>query len=99
MKRVRTILLLALCALSLVTTGALWRAHGLAQEYAAELEAAWQIVGDVARQVGCQGALAGADKLADAIQDVASCAAQRAVIVPRIHHLEPTLEPHVEALR
>ena len=99
MKRVRTILLLALCALSLVTTGALWRTHWLAQDYAAELEAAWRIVRDLATQVGCQAALAGADRLADAIQDVASCAAQRALIVPRIHHLEPTLEPHVEALR
>ena len=99
MKRVRTILLLASFALSLVTTGALWRTHWLAQDYAAELEAAWRIVRDLATQVGCQAALAGADRLDDAIQDVASCAIQRVERIPRIHHLEPTLEPHVEALR
>ena len=94
MRRLGPLLVVVLICAFLVRLGGLWWSDERANSFALELEAAWQALGDVARQVGCQAALSGADRLADAIQDVASCAAQRALGRPQTYHNEPTFEPH-----
>ena len=97
MKWLRASLFVVLACAWLISLGGIWLTSKQADRFALELEAAWQTLADVARQVGCQAALAGADRLAEAIQDVASCAAQRALGARPTNHTESTFEPHAEA--